>query len=259
MSLRENESKLRRMFNAFPDIFFRSSVEGIVEEVSPSIEKIAGYKPEEVIGQPSISFYASEDDHEMIGEILSEAHEVYDFDTRLKTKDGQLLFCSLSARLLFDESKRFIGTEGAIRDITDRKKSEEEIRKLSRSVEQSPAIVVITDLDANIQYVNPKFSLVTGYSSNEVIGKNPSLLKSGKTTGETYTALWQTIKAGKDWYGELLNKKKNGELYWESAHISPLKDEGGKLHFIGLKEDISERKRMEQELLSAKLKARRIR
>ena len=256
ISLRENESKLRRIFNAFPDIFFKSSADGIIEEVSPSIEKIAGYKPEDVIGKPSVSFYASESDHTAIGRILFIFREVSDFDTILKTKDGQLLYCSLSARLVFDEDNQLMGTEGVIRDISDRKKSELEIRKLSRSVEQSPVIVVITDLDAKIQYVNPRFSAVTGYRYDEVKGKNPSILKSGKTSKETYTSMWQTIKSGKDWNGELLNKKKSGELYWESAHISPLKNEDGKIsHFIGLKEDISKRKQMEQDLISAKLKA----
>ena len=133
-----------------------------------------------------------------------------------------------------------------------RKQNEGQIRILSRSVEQSPAIVLITDLEGNIEYVNPKFIDITGYSGDEVIGKNPRFLKSGKTPKETYITLWETIKAGKEWRGEFLNKKKNGDLYWEFAHISPIKNDQGLItHFLAIQEDITERKRLEKQLITS--------
>ena len=134
-------------------------------------------------------------------------------------------------------------------DITERKRAEEEIQQLSRAVEQSPASIVITDPAGNIEYVNPKFIQVTGYTLAEVLGKNPRVLKTGEKSPEAYRELWQTITAGKEWSGEFHNKKKSGELYWESASISPIRDVAGRVtHFVAVKEDITERKRWEEEL-----------
>ena len=121
--------------------------------------------------------------------------------------------------------------------------------KLSRAVEQSPVSIVITDLNGNIEYVNPKFVEETGYTPAEAIGQNPRVLKSGKIPPETYRQLWAALTSGKEWRGELLNRKKNGELYWEWASISPISDESGKItNFLAVKEDITERKGMEAEL-----------
>ena len=135
---------------------------------------------------------------------------------------------------------------GIINDITDRKKSENERMKLSQAVEHSPASVVITDVKGNIDYVNPRFSEVTGYSFSEVAGQNPRILKSNKMEPEIYEDLWRTISKGKTWKGEFLNKKKNGELYWESASVSSMFNKKKEIvNYIGVKEDITERKRAE--------------
>ena len=133
--------------------------------------------------------------------------------------------------------------------ITDRKRVEDRVRKLSLAVQQSPASVVITDTSGQIEYVNAKFTEVTGYTFDEVCGKNPSILKSGELPAEGYRQLWQTISSGGQWRGEFHNKKKNGELYWESASISPVFDESGKItHFVAVKEDITQRKELEKTL-----------
>jgi two-component system, cell cycle sensor histidine kinase and response regulator CckA len=135
------------------------------------------------------------------------------------------------------------------RDITDRKRMEEEARKLSRAVEQSPVSVIITDTKGNIEYVNPRFTEITGYTTEEVLGKNPRILKSGITPREEYERLWRIISSGKEWHGEFQNKKKNGSLYWESASISPVfGDNGAITHYLAVKEDITERKRTEDAL-----------
>jgi PAS domain S-box-containing protein len=120
-------------------------------------------------------------------------------------------------------------------------------------VEQSPVSVVITDLRGTIEYVNPKFCAVTGYSVEEVRGKNPRVLKSGEMAGESYQKLWATITNGQEWRGEFHNRKKNGELFWESASIGPVRDANGKTtHFIAIKEDITTRKRALEDLAEAK-------
>ena len=144
-----------------------------------------------------------------------------------------------------------------VRDITGRKRaenalrtSERSLRILTRALEQNPASVVITSTSGEIEYVNPKFTEVTGYSLAEVLGKNPRVLKSGHQSPEFYRELWTTITSGRDWRGEFCNRKKNGALYWESAVIAPIHDEHGAItHFVALKEDITERRRLEFEVL----------
>lgn len=124
-----------------------------------------------------------------------------------------------------------------------------ETHKLSCAVEQSPCPVVITDTKGTIEYVNPRFMQLTGYTSQEVIGKNPNILKSGKTTPEEYKQLWNTISSGREWRGEFCNKKKNGDLYWISASISPVRKKGNVItNFVGIQQDITERKQAEEQM-----------
>ena len=135
-------------------------------------------------------------------------------------------------------------------------KDESELKKLSQAVEQSPAVVIITNTDGEIEYVNAKFTEATGYTLDEVKGKTPRILKSGYTSSEEYKNLWDTISAGKTWRGEFRNKKKNGELFWEAAVISSIKDEKGKiLHYLGIKEVVTEKKKLVEELKKSKIKA----
>ena len=137
-------------------------------------------------------------------------------------------------------------------DITDRKKAEEALRKLSRAVEQSAHSIVITDVEGIIEYVNPAFCELTGYNSEEVIGQNTRILKSGKYHEAFYKVMWKMLTSGKLWKGEMINKKKNGEFYWELVTISPVKDTNGTTtHYVAIKEDISERKKMEEQLREA--------
>jgi len=135
-----------------------------------------------------------------------------------------------------------------IENAVRRMRAEEQVRKLTRAVEQSPATVVITDTDGNIEYVNPKFTSLTGYTSDEVVGQNPRLLKSGEQTPQFYKQMWDTVKSGGEWRGEFHNRRKDGSLFWESASISAVRDRDGVVtHFVAVKEDVTERKRIEEE------------
>ncbi len=134
-------------------------------------------------------------------------------------------------------------------DITKTRADQSELRKLSRAMEQSPVSVLITDIDGIIEYVNPKFTQVSGYSAEEVIGAKPSLLKSGDMNEAEYADMWETILSGRVWEGVFHNKRKDGSLYWESARIAPVKDDFGEItHFIGIKEDITELRRYQESL-----------
>ncbi|WP_126465235.1 MHYT domain-containing protein [Candidatus Terasakiella magnetica] len=130
--------------------------------------------------------------------------------------------------------------------------------KLSQAMEQSPYSIMITALNGTIEYVNPSFQSLTGYTLDEIIGRSPKFLQTGKTKPEEYKALWETLLAGNDWHGEFHNKKKDGSLFWESAFISPVKDdEGETINFIAIKEDITDKKKTEEELKAAVALAKR--
>ncbi len=156
-------------------------------------------------------------------------------------KDGTVLSVDIATHTLtFDGRSAWLVLAY---DVTDRLRTEDSLRKLSRAVEQSPVAVVITDTRGDIEYVNPKFTETTGYSPDEVLGLNPRILKSGEQSREFYRTLWETIVAGGEWRGEFHNRKKNGDLFWEFASVSPISDDRGRItHFIAVKENITERK-----------------
>jgi PAS domain S-box-containing protein len=156
---------------------------------------------------------------------------------------GELASLAFENARLHEESKR---------ELAERKRVEQSLRKLSVAVEQNPVSIVITDTSGAIEYVNPHFTKDTGYSFAEALGQNPRILKTGKTSPAEYQQLWDTIRTGGEWRGEFHNRKKNGDIYWEQALIAPIRDEQGAItHFIALKENITERKMLENQLFHA--------
>jgi diguanylate cyclase (GGDEF)-like protein/PAS domain S-box-containing protein len=134
-------------------------------------------------------------------------------------------------------------------DITHTQKIEQKLRNLGRAMEQSPASVMITDTRGRIEYVNPKFSQISGYSREEALGQSAGMLSSGEMSPEVYKELWATLARGEEWHGQLLNKRKDGSLFWESASISAVRDENGEvLSYIAVKEDITQQKEVEEQL-----------
>jgi PAS domain S-box-containing protein len=143
-----------------------------------------------------------------------------------------------------------------LRDITEIKQANDQLKKLSRVVEESPAAILITDEKGIIEYVNPKFTDITGYTFSEAVGNSPRMLKSGEQSQEIYQYLWNTLNSGNEWRGEFHNKKKNGELYWEYDYITPIKNSLGEIkNFVAIKEDITERKRLLQDIVKSKEEA----
>jgi len=175
--------------------------------------------------------------------------EVLDHEYRIRRKDGAIRWIQARSRIIRDEQGRPIRWIGIDWDVTKRKQAEEDLRKLSSAVEQSPSTVMITDLEGRIEFVNPRFSQVTGYVKEEALGQNPSVFRSGQHPPEFYQELWQTILAGQVWRGEIINRTKAGELYWDLASIAPIRDQAGEItHFVKVSEDITERKGAEAEL-----------
>jgi len=177
------------------------------------------------------------------------------FETIHRTKEGVYIpFEVTASHIVVDKSEEY--NFALVRNISERRESERKIKMLSQAVEHSPASVVITDVNGTIEYVNRKFSQVTGYTREEAIGNNPRILKGGYLTESYYINMWNTILDGREWQGEFQNRKKSGELYSEAASISPVMDENGKIaYFVAVKEDITERKIIMEELKTAREKA----
>jgi PAS domain S-box-containing protein len=211
----------------------------------------------EVVGKNWITNFVPTDEksittQQMLKEQGDEIESNY-FRTHIIDFRGEPRLIDWTSTVAMNEYNKIDSITCIGQDITEQSKTREELSKLARAATQSPAVIMITDIDGVIEYVNPKFSELTGYSKDEVVGENPRILKSGDTSKIEYIDLWKTIINGGEWRGVLHNKKKNGELYWESALISPIRNEEGKItHFLSVKEDITARKMLEDEVKSRK-------
>ncbi len=166
-----------------------------------------------------------------------------------KRADGSTFPVELLTDVVRDSQGEPVGLVTCCRDLTEMKQAEEEIRKLNQAVEQSPALVIITDVTGRIEYVNSQFCRTTGYSVEEAVGNLPSILKGPETPESAYEDLWKTISRGNSWSGEFHNKKKDGSTYWAFASISGLRDEAGVIrHYVGVQVDITRRKELEVQL-----------
>lgn len=251
-ALRESEELHRKLLLTVPDLIIRTNLKGDIIFVNESVLQTLGYVPKEnLLGKNILTFISPKDKERAIKNTnLMMEYSLGIQEYTLVFEDGNAIIAEVNGDMIVDSESNPIGMVYVVRDITERKKAEENLRKLSHAVEQSQVSIVITNTDGVIDYVNPKFCEVTGYSFEEAIGQNPRILKSGEWKPETYKGLWNNITTGRNWTGIFHNRKKNGELFWESAHISPIKNEEGFVtHFIAVKEDITEKVKAEEELI----------
>lgn len=180
-----------------------------------------------------------------------ESKEPYTVEFRMSHKQSHWVWIQGAGSVVaYDiNNKSALRLCGTHQDISVRKKNDEQIRKLSQAVDQSPNLILITDTDANIEYANPKIHEITGYSIDEVIGRNISIFAPDEGSIDHYKTFWDTVKSGKEWRGTFYNKKKSGELYWARESIAPIKDENNKItHFVAIQEDITEAKKVSEQL-----------
>ncbi len=246
-ALQESEKKYRQIVEMAEEGIWAIDENHITTFVNPRMTRMADRSITEMIGKPFHSFFYKDEIKNYPGNgrkpVIRKNRSI---EARLIRKDGTFIYVRMSASPVMSKDNQYDGFILVVMDVTDMKREEEEIRKLSYAIEQSPSSIMITGVGGNIEYVNQKFIELTGYTREEVIGQNPRILKSGDTPHEEYEKLWTTIRNGETWRGVFHNKKKNGELYWESASISPIKNQKGEIiHYIGLKEDITYKKTAE--------------
>ncbi|KAJ53940.1 PAS domain S-box [Clostridium tetanomorphum DSM 665] len=228
------------------------SLHGKLLKFNKAFINMLNYTPEE-LSNMKIQDLTYNDDIEKTNEILklicSKEISEFSLEKRYVSKNGQLIFGKISGCAIFNDSDNPIYIISQIEDITDRKIAEKELIKFKKAIENSYTSIAITDKSGTIEYVNPRFSDVTGYSCEEVLGTPLKILKPKETTSYEYNYLLSTINSGKTWRGEFLNIKKNGESYWESAVISPIFDEKNEIsNFIVLGEDITVQKNIKNSL-----------
>lgn len=232
--------------------------DGRIVVFNRACERATGYKSEEVKGTPFWERLLRPKEIESVKAVFAELKAGQfpnEHENCWVAKDGGYRWIHWTNTAVLGEGSSVRYVIGTGIDLTERRHVEQtlhereaELRKLSQTVEQSPSTVMITDTSGSIEYVNPKFTQVTGYTLEEVRGQSPRILKSGDTDSNEYQHLWKTISAGGEWHGVFHNRKKNGELYWESACIAPIRDGEGKItHFLAVKEDITEYKRLQEQ------------
>ena len=225
---------------------------GKVTFCNKALSKLTGWKRDKILGKNWFDSCVPDEEKQKALQLMQdittgkieESHE----DAVIKTKSGEKRKVEWNHTLMKNANGDIIGMTCIGENVTDIRDQEKQLLTLSRAVEQSPVVVLIVGTDGGIQYVNPRFTQVTGYTMEDARGKNPSILKSeAHTNKEEYDELWKTIRAGGTWHGIFKNKKKNGEIYWASASISGLRDSDGKIvNYIGVQEDITERLSLEQ-------------
>ncbi|NOR75002.1 MAG: PAS domain S-box protein [Draconibacterium sp.] len=249
-------TEFNKIINRSPSVVFlwRNEKSWPVEYVSKNVEKLTGYTVEEFIDEKVTykQIIYSEDLETLENEaailLKQNNNKILDRKNyRIITKNGDIKWVEDKTLIRKDKNGNVVAYEGIVSDITNRKRNEEVITKLSSAVKQSPSVIAITDLKGNLEYVNPKFTEVTGYTFEEAKGLNPRILKFGDQPEDMYGKLWAAISEGKEWRGEFYNRKKNGDGFWESASISPIiNDEGEIINYLKVAEDVTEAKQMEE-------------
>ncbi|HAH25089.1 MAG TPA: hypothetical protein DCL77_15255 [Prolixibacteraceae bacterium] len=220
---------------------------------------IVGLKSEEVIGKTDLETFNNEVGQRGFADdmiVIKTRVPVLNREEDFIDSNGIKRWLLTSKIPLTDENGNVLGLVGIGRDITTQKRDQEQILKLSKGIEQNPSSIEITDINGIIEYVNPRLCETTGYTSEEIIGKHTRFLKSNEMSEEIYSDLWKTIGSGSVWKKELINKKKDGSLFWELVTLTSIKNDKGLItNYIAIKEDITARKEMEAELINAKEKA----
>jgi len=250
IKLESSEINLSTILNDMQDTFFRADNSDKIILASKSIKQLLGYSIDEIQKVNLTDIFVEPGSQKKFKESIKDGNgKVDNHVAAIARKDGEVIWVSTNAHYYYDVSGKILGIEGTTRDISIIKETEEEMHKLSKALEQSADVVMITDCSGIIEYVNESFVKATGYSKEEAIGGKPSIVKSGKQKEAFYTDLWLKITSGEVFNDVLINKRKDGTLYYEQKTITPLKDSNGKItHFVSTGKNITERMQAQEKL-----------
>jgi PAS domain S-box-containing protein len=262
--VRQSEEHFRTLFELSQDGYILADPQGRFLDANSAYCRLTGYSLPEL--RELGDFYAITPERwrqwqrtEIWDNLLLKAGDTGVYRKEYIHKDGHVFPVELRDFAVFDEEGRVKYAWGIVRDISERMRTEARISTLMHMVEQSPVCIVMTDTAGRIEYVNPKFTQISGYAFKEVKGQNPRILGSGSTSREEYRELWATISSGRQWRGEFHNRHKDGSLYWESALIAPIFDPEGRItHYVAIKEDITKRRQAEEELRKREVSFNRV-
>jgi PAS domain S-box-containing protein len=241
------------------DAIIGKTLDGTITSWNAAAQRMYGYQADEVIGRSIMMLVPPDRQDELrhILERIKRGERVSHLETVRLRKDGQPINVSLTISPIRNRAGRIRGASAVARDVTEHKRVEEALTKLSSAVEQTADNVFITNCDGVIEYVNPAFEQLTGYSRAQVLGKTPRVLRSGHHSQEFYAELWNRILSEGVFRAEFVNKKKNGELYYEEKTITAIRDPQGRIaHFVSTGRDVTERRRAEETLRASMERAR---
>ncbi|MGB6410796.1 MAG: PAS domain S-box protein [Candidatus Deferrimicrobiaceae bacterium] len=226
---------------------------GTIQLWNPAAERMFGWTAEEALGKPHpIVSEEKQEEFRALREMALQGKTFTGIQVRRRRKDGSPIDISVSTSPIRAADGTITGIMSIITDVTERKKSEETLLRLATAVEQSAEIIMITDAAGAIEFVNPAFERITGYRRDEVLGKNPRIMKSGMQDHSFYEELWKTLTRGDVWSGVFQNLRKDGTLYEEEAVISPVRDAGGEvINYVAVKRDVTNERRVEEQLRQA--------
>ncbi|MDX8395826.1 MAG: PAS domain S-box protein, partial [Mariprofundaceae bacterium] len=253
-ALRESEEKYRNIIDNMQDCLYRTDMDGKLVFSSQSIQSLMCCEPDEIMGDRLSDYYIDPNGRQRFLALLSASPDgkIEGFEAQVQRKDGKVIWLSANSHFIYDNAGEIQGIEGTLRDITVIKEAEESLRKLSQAIEQAGEAVLLTDKQGVIEYVNPAFIQMTGYSADEVIGKNPRVLQSGLQDKPFYEDLWRTILSGKTWENMMTDRRKDGSLFPALASISPIFDALGEItHFVSIQRDMTDLQQMEEKFNQA--------
>ena len=263
IALKDIEAKLAAVFDTMPDGLIIIDEDGLIGFFSSGAERLFGYRRSDALGKNVAmlmpSPYRKAHDGFLAAYRATGVKKIIGIGREVigRREDGATFPMYLSIGEMWLEGRRYF--VGVTHDLTKLKRAEEQLLILSSAVDQSPAAMLIATLDGRIQYVNQSFTQLTGFAKDELVGQNPRLLQSGRTAPEQYQRLWETLRDGREWRGEIQNRKKNGELYWAQETITPLRDTKGKItRYLAIQQDITEQNLAKEALAESEKRFRQV-
>lgn len=252
-ALFESEQEIQSIFESLQDTFYRADLHGRITMLSPSVSELMNCKPEDLLGKCLADYYVEKDGRDRFLAALQKSHgHLKAYEAEVKRVDGSIIWVSTNAHYCRNREGTITGVEGTIRDITSKKQKEEELRKLSRAVEQANDAILITNTRGVIEYVNPFFTTLTGYSPDEAIGQTPGMLEDRVKGMTFYKKFWRAVRNEESWSASVIGRRKDGSIYPALLSAAPIRNESGEItHYVGIQQDMSEQKKLEEQLAQA--------